>query len=263
MEHFERAVELDPEVGIEPAREARHLVAEAKAEEARALARSGDIDRAAAVFEEAKDLDPEIVSDPKSEAEETARQAVPSLLRRARELAEQGHAELAIELFRKVAQLRPDLSIDPKAEARNSEINGLLEKGKEFAWHGKVDDALAAYERIGELNPQFEIPAEEWDRLCWNGSLFGHAADVLEACEKAVQLDPGTGLYGGKFLARESRGIARALSGDIGGAIDDFQAFIEWTDDDAKREQYQGWVDAHNSGSNAFAREEIDKLRNR
>ncbi|WP_306558131.1 tetratricopeptide repeat protein [Nostoc sp. 'Peltigera malacea cyanobiont' DB3992] len=64
------------------------------------------------------------------------------------------------------------------------------------------------------------MPANSWNTLCWGGSLQKQAADVLPACDKAVALAPEDSRI------RDSRGLARALTGDTQGAIEDFEAYI-------------------------------------
>jgi regulator of sirC expression with transglutaminase-like and TPR domain len=74
------------------------------------------------------------------------------------------------------------------------------------------------------------------------------------ACEKAVALAPDDGNY------RNSRGLARALTGNTKGAIEDFQAFIAQTDDQKRKAQRQRWIDALRAGKNPFTPEEIKSL---
>ncbi|MEQ9548299.1 MAG: tetratricopeptide repeat protein [Coleofasciculus sp. G3-WIS-01] len=76
----------------------------------------------------------------------------------------------------------------------------------------------------------------------------------MDACEKAVALAPENGEF------RDSRGIARALTGDKQGAIEDFQAFIESTNWEEGKKQRQGWIDALKAGKNPFTEEEIEEL---
>jgi hypothetical protein len=75
------------------------------------------------------------------------------------------------------------------------------------------------------------------------------------ACENAVSLAPKNGEF------RDSRGIARALTGNKQGAIEDFQAYIKWTDWDDGKKQRQAWIDALKAGKNPFTPEEIEKLK--
>jgi regulator of sirC expression with transglutaminase-like and TPR domain len=76
------------------------------------------------------------------------------------------------------------------------------------------------------------------------------------ACEKAVALAPEDGVI------RDSRGVARALTGDKQGAIEDFQAFIKWSDNNELKAQRQGWIDALNAGKNPLTPDEMKSLLN-
>jgi hypothetical protein len=60
--------------------------------------------------------------------------------------------------------------------------------------------------------------------VCWYGSLADHATQVLETCFQAVALAPDDAAI------RDSRGLARALTGDYAGAIDDFKYYIQWAE---------------------------------
>jgi hypothetical protein len=86
--------------------------------------------------------------------------------------------------------------------------------------------------------------------VCWYGSLDGRPRDVLPACERAVTLAPDDG------SVRDSRGVARALTGDLVGAIDDFTAFVAWAHQDATRATQAArrdeWIAALRGGRNPF-----------
>ena len=86
--------------------------------------------------------------------------------------------------------------------------------------------------------------------------MWGHAAEVMAACEQAVALAPDHGDI------RDSRGLARALTGDVAGAIDDFEAYVAWTGNDRSRAQRQDWIDALRAGQNPFTPELLARLRN-
>jgi O-acetyl-ADP-ribose deacetylase (regulator of RNase III) len=128
--------------------------------------------------------------------------------------------------------------------------------GEMLTRQGDIEKAVAAYAEAQKLDPTMEIPAIVGNNLCWWGSLWGHAADVMEACETAVALEPENRKF------RDSRGLARALTGNIAGAIEDFQAFIEWTDDEERRLKRQHWLEALRAGENPFTEEEIESLFN-
>jgi hypothetical protein len=63
-----------------------------------------------------------------------------------------------------------------------------------------------------------------WVDLSWFGCIWGFAADVKPFAERAVLEDAANPGY------RDTRGLARALTGDVDGAVQDFRAFADWTD---------------------------------
>lgn len=132
-------------------------------------------------------------------------------------------------------------------------------------YHTSCPDSVA---KVKQLARPLTTPAQFWNALCWSGSLRGHAAEVLKACEQAVALEPGNGIM------RDSRGLARALTGNIDGAIEDFQAYIHWLENEEKKpqpqfpiktlqekkSQRQRWIDTLRMGENPFTPEEIKGL---
>lgn len=158
-----------------------------------------------------------------------------------------------------MAEFQKALPLDPDFEPAPV----LVTKGEALVKEGKVKEAIAAYAQAQKLDPNFDISAKSWNTLCRYGSLHGHAKDVLFACDKAVAIQPYNIEY------RDSRGIARALTGNPKGAIEDFQAYIAWIDnlpsgskDDYKdkKSQRQRWVDALKAGKNPFTDEELKRL---
>jgi WD40 repeat protein len=139
----------------------------------------------------------------------------------------------------------------------------LITQGEELASAGEVEkavakfkQAIADYTKAEKLDAKPEISANDWNNLCWRGSLQGYAADVMFACEKAVTLAPKDGGI------RDRRGLARALTGDTKGAIEDFQAFMRSSNiTSEQKSQRQAWVNALSAGKNPFTEEELKKLR--
>ena len=85
-----------------------------------------------------------------------------------------------------------------------------------------------------------------------------YAADVIFAGEKAVTLEPDNGNY------KDTRGLARALTGDIEGAKADFQAVLDsgFLDSfDEAKQQRQRWLEALQAGNNPFTPEVLAELR--
>jgi tetratricopeptide (TPR) repeat protein len=126
------------------------------------------------------------------------------------------------------------------------------DKGRAFFKQGKLDEAMAAYRKHIEIRPD---DRHALNSLCWSGSLHGEAAKVMDACEKVVKLASESWFY------QDSRGLARALTGDIQGAIEDFQSFVELTENDEYKQKRQGWIDALRRGENPFTPEELERLR--
>jgi len=103
------------------------------------------------------------------------------------------------------------------------------------------------------------------NEVCWLGSLDGFAATVKPACEQAVQLAPNSL----KDQYKDSRGLARALTGDRNGAIEDFQATVDWIRGQPKLGGYsedflrrrESLIAALRDGRNPFDKQLLDAMR--
>ncbi len=84
--------------------------------------------------------------------------------------------------------------------------------------------------------------------------MVGQPKKVLESCDLSVSLEPKNS----KFLS--ARGVAKALSGDISGAIDDLRACIDKTENKKMKELYQGWIESLRKGDNPFTPKKVTKL---
>ncbi|WP_071515904.1 pentapeptide repeat-containing protein [Geitlerinema sp. PCC 9228] len=133
-----------------------------------------------------------------------------------------------------------------------------LNEGIDRANKGEINAALKAYQQAEAIDTNLEISASFWSSLCWLGSINDCAADVLSAGDKAVEREPENGRW------RDTRGLARALTGDVAGAIEDFQSVLEnhtFSHDPEKQQKRQRWLQALQAGENPFTPEELDKLR--
>ena len=115
-----------------------------------------------------------------------------------------------------------------------------------------MDEAITAYQKLVENSPDNPWA---WNTLCRNGSLLGYAADVINACEQAVTLAPESPSI------RDSRGLARALTGNVEGAIEDFQVFVDLGYGKEQKLQRQQWIEVLRAGENPFIPEVIEELR--
>ncbi|WP_448266408.1 nSTAND1 domain-containing NTPase [Nostoc sp. DSM 114159] len=167
-----------------------------------------------------------------------------------------GDIKTAQAKFDKARKLDSNVAIPSKTEVEQLAASALVIQGEKLLEDGKVQEALVAYADAQKFDPNLKISTDSWNSLCWVGSLRGYAANVMFACEKAVRLEPED------TNSQNSRGLARALTGNTQGAIEDFEAFITSTNDEQQKAQHQGWVNALRSGKNPFTKEEIQRLLN-
>ncbi len=175
-------------------------------------------------------------------------------------LARVGKFEAAVEKYKKAKELDKVAfiptwqNINPEAKAKYQAVDALLEQGRELSRTGKFKEAIDSYKQAEKIDPT-QIYAHNWHTLCRQGTLNKQAADVIFACEKAVALSPkDSGII-------DSRGLARALTGDIEGAIADFQVYVEWTSNEKDKAQRQEWIQALQAGENPFTDEVLESLR--
>ncbi|MEH2107486.1 tetratricopeptide repeat protein, partial [Nostoc sp.] len=199
----------------------------------------------------------------------------------------------AVQKFRQAQQWDNKLNFDFQVRAKEFVNKGKAERsvdeGNSRLQEKKFKEALADYTEALKFDPKVEIPVDSWNTLCRQASLQEgngmelmifrlpvfiepalqsltslsiyyylqkQAADVLSACEKAVAFAPKDGNI------RDSRGLARALTGNYQGAIEDFEAYIAQTDDKDRKAQRQRWVKDLRAGKNPFTEAELKKLQN-
>ncbi|GAB4578795.1 MAG: hypothetical protein Fur0022_15320 [Anaerolineales bacterium] len=117
-----------------------------------------------------------------------------------------------------------------------------------LASQGEIETAI---ERLAQQETQgITISIWQWNNLCWYGALYNQAEISNFACERALELDPNDG------DVRDSRGVSRALLGDVEGAIEDFEAFIAYAQELGYPEETitlrQEWIEALQAGNNPF-----------
>jgi CubicO group peptidase (beta-lactamase class C family) len=147
----------------------------------------------------------------------------------------------------------------PDATPGQSAALGMIEQGELFAQHGMIGEAVEAYSKAQDMDPELEIAARSWNALCWHGSLWGYAADVMGACERAVALAPGDAPIA------DSRGLARALTGDYAGAAEDFRSYADWLErhggDERELNMRKLWIAELELGRNPFDEAALTELR--
>lgn len=123
---------------------------------------------------------------------------------------------------------------------------------------GETAEARRLFAEAARLAADGEA-AELANRICWFGAPRDAFSEVMIACERAVELDPDNAGY------RDSRGVARALAGNITGAIEDLRAYVTKVEDRgklaARRDRRQIWIDALEAGRDPFDSMELHRVR--
>jgi tetratricopeptide (TPR) repeat protein len=217
------------------------------------LAREGKIKAAVKKFQLAQTLDTRFVTfDLQAQAQHFA---ALGLVEQGKKLAQEGQVKSAIAKIKAAQALDSSLNFVPETKVREFVARGLVRQGEDLAGKGKIEAAIAKYQAAQQLDMKVNITAGQWDDLCWYGSVYGQAANVLKFCEQAVVLVP----YDGNI--RDSQALAKALTGDIPGAIADFQFAIDKLDDKELKKRRRSWVNALKQGENPFTKEVLKGLR--
>ena len=140
----------------------------------------------------------------------------------------------------------------------HAEVQTALAQARALTSSGDYKEAAEAFLEVRERDPDGIISATDLNSLCWRGATNNFAEDVLAICDWAVELSPD---HGG---IRDSRGVARALTGDAEGALEDFKAFIEWGQG-YNVDWREAWIDALEAGTDPleiFDEEMLEALRN-
>ncbi|WP_334714379.1 pentapeptide repeat-containing protein [Nostoc sp.] len=123
---------------------------------------------------------------------------------------------------------------------------------------GKIQEAQEAFKQAQIFDDSLRNSAEFWNSICWVGCLHGYAKAVLRFGGKAVTIDPDNKSY------QDSRGLARVLTGDLVGALEDFQVAVDSGALDYSNEVKQrrlGWIEALKLGNNPLTPEALEELR--
>ena len=190
----------------------------------------------------------------------------PSFLKKGKTLAKEGKISEALSIYKRAKELEPGIDLnpdtkevvdtDPKLVVNKFFAPTKLEQGEKLAKEGKILEAISTYKKVQKLDPELKIKGNSWNTLCWNGSIYRYAQKVLFACEQAVELAPDNAGY------RDSRGLARGLTGNTQGAIDDFQYYVDNSDRPEKyKAQRREWIKALEKGENPFTDEVLEDLK--
>ena len=248
LEILRRAKELNPALGIVP----ETVVAELLIDVGKRYAATDDPDKALEILRRAKELDPALDVNPETVVAE-------ALVEAGHQYASAGDVDKALQALRRANELDPTLKINPESEVKRT----LVEQGSSYAQDGRIDEALNALSQAVQVDPKIEMTEtqtflEAYYQICWLGSLNQAAERVLPTCQRGVDLamkrmvdDPIAVHY-----LRDARGLARAMTGDIEGAIEDFTFYIQWAKDNGEPDwrisQREEWISMLKDGRNPF-----------
>jgi WD40 repeat protein/tetratricopeptide (TPR) repeat protein len=156
----------------------------------------------------------------------------PAFLYLANRLAQEEKLPEAVDAFRKAMEQNPSIKYDAPKMGRLAVAVHRLLRAKIEAEKGDVGLAVKGFLSIESQFPEITLHQVHWNALCWYSSLRGRAKEVLFAGEKAVALEEKKNSepyvdYGLRLAEyRDTRGVARALTGDFKGAISDFEYFV-------------------------------------
>jgi WD40 repeat protein len=144
-------------------------------------------------------------------------------------------------------------------------VTAVLAQAKDYSLTGRTEDARLAYTQAVQMAREVEDSGTN-NSICWFGSLDGFAELVLPAGERAVELAPDN------FHYRDTRGLARALTGDRRGAAEDFKSFVQRSREEDERlklnrwekprEQREAWIRQLRAGQNPFDEATLKAIRN-
>jgi len=221
------------------------------------LARSGAIERARAGFARAHALDPKAAPDATAAFQAVAQ----GVLSDAEELAREGQVADAVAKYDLAQRLDERLDYESVQMARQNLLRGRFD---DYEKHLREDEFTLAFTDLAAADdavPGVRVTSEDWNRLCWAGSVHRRPGEVMEACDRAVAAaNPEDRPY-----YRDSRGLARALTGDYNGAIEDFEAFVNWARGHAEVADLvvarEDWIATLTAGKDPFADVDIRQLQ--
>lgn len=157
-------------------------------------------------------------------------------------------------------QIRVPIVFDLKkgetvSDADSAAAATLVGEAEQLVARGNIADALTAYAAAQHRDARLNGSIDFWYGLCWNGSLWGHAGEVMFACDQAVELAPR------EARTREARGVARALVADYAGAIDDLEESVARAAAGERRTRLLSWMSALRAGENPFTDSVLERLR--
>ena len=166
-------------------------------------------------------------------------------------------SEGCLDVFKLLLANGADINAHDK-EGRNALYIAITEKEYDILKLLLKNRVIFSLPRLQETDSEY---GSLLNSLCWQGILLGYPDKVKNGCEQAVKLKPDNG------DTRDSRGLVRALTNDINGAIEDFEAYVNWLNtgkgiaSEKTRAQRESWIKDLRAEKNPFTPELLSTLR--
>ena len=169
-------------------------------------------------------------------------------------------AELAREILARMRAALPRGSSPPPAPAPRliQEIRQVIQAERavdSLVVARQFDAVFATIERARLNRAPVGFWTRTWNQVCWWASLSGFAQRAQAACDSAVAADTT------EVAARDSRGLGRALAGNLKGAAADFAYVVEHSDAGTFLDKRAAWLEALRARQNPFTPQVLDELR--
>jgi TonB family protein len=142
-------------------------------------------------------------------------------------------------------------------EIDSATANEALARAERLIRRGEYQEAVTEFNAAQTSDPRLSSSRSFWYPLCWHGTLWNHAADVLAGCDDLVALAPED------VSARRARGMARAVTGDFAGAIADFEVALRGPVDAGIARVLQEWIGELRADRNPVTARVLESLRAR
>ena len=165
---------------------------------------------------------------------------------------------LANDILRRMRTVDPKGGETPPASSLVSAVTRVVdaEHAVDSLTDAKnLDSAFTVMDAVSLAHAPVTFSALTWNGLCWWGSLKGQAKRAQVACDAAVA--PDTTNLG----IRDSRGLQRALAGDLNGARDDFAYVVANVASGSFKDLRSEWLSALRAGQNPFTPAVLEELR--
>jgi tetratricopeptide (TPR) repeat protein len=185
----------------------------------------------------------------------------PSVHEAAAEMAGMGNEEGARALYEHIRELEADFTAqDARLAFNEARAQGLVNDAAALADAGRIAEALENYEQARNLTTVFVVDDRLWMDVCYYGALQGQTLEIIDACDKAVDLFSNRMDSFGQ-RAFEGRAILRAQLGEYEDAEEDLQIVVDaLSSTSTLLPTRMEWLEQLQDGKNPFEQESLGEI---